>query len=131
MTQDQLTFAGSILVLATLMALWLLRRAKLRRARNWPAADGRVVAANVTLKSAGAQLGSAAYFAELKYSYKVQGQTYLGKMRRRFMLKGRAETWVAGYVRNRLTVRYNPAKVCDSVLLEHDHLPSESATTAS
>jgi hypothetical protein len=129
MNQDQVIFAGSILVLSILTALWLLRRAKLRRARNWPTVAGHVESAAVTLNSGGGQPGSAAYYADLTYSYHLQGQGHRGNLRRRFILKAAADKWIAKYTSSdALTVRYNPAKARDSVLLESDHPRSARPT---
>lgn len=122
MNQDLVIFVSSILVLGVMAALWLLRRAKLRRAQNWPIVGGRLESAAVTLKSGGGQPGSAAYYAELKYSYEARGQVYRSALRRRFMLKGAAENWIARYAnRIPLTVRYDPSRVHDSVVLDSDH----------
>lgn len=122
MNQDQVIFALSVLVLGIMAVLWLARREKLRRARNWPVTTGRLESAAITLKSSGGQPASAAYYAELKYSYQTRGQTHRGSLRRRFMLKGAAEKWTAKYANgNPLTVRYDPSKVHDSVVLEADH----------
>jgi hypothetical protein len=123
--QDQVISAISALVLAILTALWFMGRAKLRRARNWPTVQGRIESTSVTLKSGGGQPGSAAYYAEVKYSYTVQEQTYFGSLRRRFILKGRADKWVETYSKaNVLMVRYNPQKIKDSVLLKNDQVSS-------
>jgi hypothetical protein len=43
MNQDHAVFAGSILVLAAMAAIWLLRRSKLRRTRRWHVAFGLIV----------------------------------------------------------------------------------------
>jgi hypothetical protein len=127
--QDQVISAIAVLVLATLTALWLMRRAKMRRASDWPTEVGHVESTAVTLESGGGQPGSAAYYAELKYSYAVRGQTYFGGVRRRFILKGRADKWIAGFAKSKvLTVRYNPEKARDSVLLESDHVGAGSAS---
>jgi hypothetical protein len=120
----------SLLVLGVFFAAWLLRRAKRRRARIWPSEQGQVLSANVVLKSDGGQPGSAAYYAQLEYSYTVHGQTYLGRLRRRFILKGRADKWIESFARNGvLTVRYNPQKAQDSVLLESDRTGDVSASS--
>ena len=122
MNQDQAIFAGSILVLSILAALWLLRRAKLWRARNWPTVVGRLESAAVSLTSGGGQPGWAAYYADLTYSYQVQDHAHRGTLRRRFILKGAADKWIAKFTNSDcLTVRYNPAKARDSVVLESDH----------
>ena len=69
MNQDQVIFAGSILVLAVIAAIWLLRRSKLQRTRHWPVAAGHVESTAGTSESSGAQPGSAEHYPELKYSY--------------------------------------------------------------
>jgi len=125
--QDQVIFAITVLTLATLTAFWLMRRAKMRRARNWPTEVGRVESTDVVLKSDG---GQSAHYAELKYSYTVQGHTYSGAMRRRFILKGRADKWIAGFADSKaLTVKYNPEKAKDSVLLDSDRLRTENISS--
>jgi hypothetical protein len=119
--QDKFISAISIVVVATAAVFWLLKRMKLRRARSWPSEVGRVESSSVRLESGGGQPGSAAYYAELKYSYTVQGRSYSGGLRRRFILKGRADKWIGKYSSgNPLTVRYNANKVEDSLLLESD-----------
>ena len=81
----------------------------------------------MTLKSDG---GQPAYYAELKYFYTVQGQTYFGGLRRRFILKQRADKWIAGFANSKvLTVRHNPEKAKDSILLESDHIGADSASS--
>ena len=120
MNQDQVVFAGSLLVLAILTVMWLLKKAKQRRARNWPSAAAAVESSSVTLVSGGGQPGAAAYYAELRYSYEVQGQRYQGRLRRRFILKGRADKWTAECAGKPLTVRYNGENPGDSVVLESD-----------
>jgi hypothetical protein len=123
--QDLVVSAISVLVLSALTALWLMRRIKLQRARNWPTMQGRVESTSVTLESGSGQPGSVAYYAEVKYSYAVHQQAHFGSTRRRFILKGRADKWAERYSRgNALTVRYNPQNVEDSVLLENDQLSS-------
>jgi hypothetical protein len=116
----------SILILAGIAALWLRKRMRLKRAHSWPAVHGNVVTTSVTLKSGGGQTGSAAYYAEVRYSYAVAGQNYSGALRQRFMLKGRAEKWVDTFATaNPLTVRYNPKSANDSVLLIDDLDPHD------
>jgi len=125
--QDNIVMAISFVVVAAFVVFWLLKRAKLRRSQSWPTEVGRVESTAVVLKSGGGQPGAAAYYAELKYSYTVQGQTYSGWLSRRFILKGRAEKWIARYGNNDpLTVRYNPAKARDSVLLDTDNLEAQA-----
>jgi hypothetical protein len=118
---DSFLFVFSLLVLGVFLARWVAQRVKRRRARNWPVALGDLRSANVVLESAGGQPGAAAFYAQLEYSYTIQGQIHFGRLRRRFMLKGRAERWIESFAKNGvLTVRYNPQKVEDSVLLESD-----------
>ncbi len=121
--QDNIVMAISFVVVAAFVVFWLLKRAKRRRAQSWPTEVGHVESTAVVLKSGGGQPGAAAYYAELKYSYTVEGQTYSGGLSRRFILKGRADKWIAQYGNSDpLTVRYNPAKAKDSVLLDTDNL---------
>jgi len=121
--QDNIVMAISFVVVAAFVVFWLLKRAKLRRAHHWPTEVGHVESTAVVLKSGGGQPGAAAYYAELKYSYTVEGQTYSGGLSRRFILKGRADKWIAKYGNSDpLTIRYNPAKAKDSVLLDTDNI---------
>ena len=128
MNQDQIIFAGSVLVLAVLIVVSLLKRAKQRRAHHWPSVVGHIESTGVTLSSGGGQPGAAAYYAELKYSYKIDGQSYQGALRRRFILKGRADKWIDGFAKsNSLTVRYNRENPGDSLVLDDDHVLPASA----
>ncbi|HMG85520.1 MAG TPA: DUF3592 domain-containing protein [Terracidiphilus sp.] len=114
-------FTISILFLTGVAALWLRKRLRMKQARSWPTATGAVAATSVTLRSGGAQPGSAAYYAEIRYSYVVAGQNYPGTLRQRFILKGRADKWIENYANcKQLTVRYNPRKTKDSLLLADD-----------
>ena len=128
LNQENFVMAISFAFVGAVVVFWLLKRAKLRRAHNWPTEVGHVESTAVVLKSGGGQPGAAAYYAELKYSYTVQGQTYSGGLSRRFILKGRADKWIAKYANGEpLTVRYNPGKAKDSVLLDTDNLEAQSA----
>jgi hypothetical protein len=119
--QNMFWFTISILFLAGAAALWLRKRLRLKHARSWPVASGTVLATSVTLRSGGAQPGSSAYYAEVKYSYIIEGQSYPGTLRQRFILKGRADKWIENYANGKpLTVRHNPRKARDSVLLAED-----------
>jgi hypothetical protein len=123
--EDAVVSLVSLAVLGFFFVRWLLRRAKLRRARNWPSELGRVQSTSVVLSSGGGQPGSAAFYAEVTYSYVVQGQTCSGVLRRRFLLEGRANKWMDSFAKSEvLTVRYNPQKIEDSVLLESDQAAS-------
>src|ERR1700722_6762820 len=119
--QNMFWFTISILFMAGAATLWPRKRLPLKHARSWPPAHGKVVATSVILRSGGAQPGSAAYYAEVKYSYIIEGQSYLGTLRQRFILKGRADKWIENYANGKpLTVKYNPRKTKDSVLLAED-----------
>ena len=80
--QDNIVMAISFVVVAAFVVFWLVKRAKLWRAQSWPIGVGRVESTAVVLKSGGGQPGAAAYYAELKYSYTVQGHTYSGGLSR-------------------------------------------------
>jgi Protein of unknown function (DUF3592) len=119
--QNTIWLIVSILFLATAAALWVRKRIKLRHARDWPTETGRVDSSSVHLETAGGQPGAAAFYAQVKYSYAVQGQSFSGALRRKFMLKGRADKWIGRYTNGvPLTVRYNPADPKDSVLFEDE-----------
>ena len=60
----------------------------------------------IPLKTGTGQPDSAAYFAEVRYSYRVQGITYQGHLGKRFLMKGRADRWVSGHPRQDLCVRH-------------------------
>jgi hypothetical protein len=121
--QDNIVMAISFILVAAFVVFWLLKRVKLRRAKSWPTEVGRVESTAVVLKSGGGQAGAAAYFAELKYSYTVQGHTYSGGLSRRFILRGRADKWIRRYTTHQpLSIRYNPAKANDSVLFDREQL---------
>jgi hypothetical protein len=123
MNQDTVILVISILFVATAAAFWVSKRVKLRHARAWPTEAGRVESTSVTLQSGGGQPGAAAYYAEVRYSYAVQGQAFSGALRHRFMLKGRADKWVGGYTNGiPLTIRYNPSNPEDSVLFEDEQV---------
>lgn len=118
MNQDQVIFAASVVVLAVLSAVWLRDKAKRQRARNWPTAPGQVESTDLVLTSGGGQPGAAAFYAEVKYVYEVAGETYRGILRRRFILKGRADKWISEIAaRNQVTVHYDPETPRDSFVL--------------
>ena len=59
------------------------------------------------------------WVAHVRYAYEVLGQSHSGGLAREFILMGRAEKWIAIYPTGRaLTVRVNPHRPADSILLE-------------
>lgn len=111
-----------ILAGAVLFGRWLSQRRKYRLAASWPVELGHLDSSRVVFESGGGQPGVAsAYYGELKYSYTVQGTSYPGSTRRRFMRKDSAEKWTQQFTTSdMLTVRYNPDAPADSVLREED-----------
>ena len=111
-----------ILAGAVLVGRWILERRKYRLAASWPVELGHLDSSRVVFQSGGGQPGVAsAYYAELKYSYAVQGAPYSGSVRRRFMRKDSAESWIQRFTNsNTLTIRYSPDAPADSVLREED-----------
>lgn len=100
---------------------WILQRRKYRLAASWPVQMGHLESSRVVLESGGGQPGAAAYYAELRYSYAVQGTRYSGFVRRRFIRKQSAEGWTRRFTNSdMLTVRYSPNTPADSVLREED-----------
>ena len=119
--QDNIWLAISVVVLAIVAGGWLLRRAKLRRARSWPTTAGRVESSVMRLQSRGNN--QSIWVAEVQYSYTVDGGSSSGSLRRTFLLNKSAEKWIANYPNGRpVTIRYNPNKTNDSVLDERDQI---------
>lgn len=118
MSSEQIELLISIAVIAA-VAVYLIGRAMKRsQARTWPMEQGRVESTAVRLEGSSTQQ---AYYAEVRYSYTVQGQSYSGQLRRRFMRKGSADKWIAGYAQGRpLTVRYNSKNARHSMLFERE-----------
>jgi hypothetical protein len=118
------TWVSILCILAGVVVFgrWILQRRKYRLAASWPVELGRLESSRVVLSTSGGQPGvAAAYYAELKYSYAVQGTSYSGLARRRFIRKESAESWVQRFTTsNMLTVRYSPDAPADSVLREED-----------
>lgn len=120
---------GFTLVFVVLLCRWILQRLKVRRAAAWPVEVAHMQSSGVALSSGGGQPGAAAYYAELRYSYTVQGTSHEGSVRRRFMRKESAEAWIQKFTTaDVLTVRYNPGNPADSVLLEGDQVDTVRAT---
>jgi hypothetical protein len=115
--QNSFWLVASIAVLAALAAYWVYSRLKLRRARTWPAGEGRVNSTQLRLQGTGSQ--QSRWIGEVTYSYDVAGVAYSGRLRRSFLLHGSATKWAEAYSNGRLlAVRYNPKNSRDSVLLE-------------
>lgn len=111
--------AVSSAVLAAVAVVWLRRRVKLHQARRWPIGEGRVDSTVIRLERQSTY--QSVFVAEVMYSYAVQGATYSGRLRRTFLLIGRAEKWTGNYASGRsLNIRYNPGKVRDSVVFERE-----------
>jgi hypothetical protein len=119
MNQNNVVLAISVVVLAAVVVVWVLRRMKLRRARSWPKEVGKVDATTLKLESIGNNQSN--WFAVVQYSYGIQGTAYTGTLRRQFLLKGSAEKWIGIYSAGAaVTVRYDPANSRDSVLFDDD-----------
>lgn len=90
---------------------WLRRRA----ARNWPQAEGRIEFAAFRQPNRHSNL----YFvAELGYSYMIDGGHYAGHYRRTFYDAASAASFVAALKGRTIQVRYHPANLAKSLLLE-------------
>jgi len=119
MNQNNIVLGISIVVLAAIVAFWVLKRMKLRRARSWPKETGKVDATTLKLESTGNN--RSACVAVVQYSYSVQGAAFAGALRRQFLLKGSAEKWIGKYTTGLpLTVRNDAANAKDSVLFDDD-----------
>jgi hypothetical protein len=119
MNQDQIISFGFIVFGAIVCALMLWQRLKRHRARHWPTATGHVETTRVFLQGRGAD--QSRWVAEVNYLYEAQEAPHLGRLTRDYFLPGRAEKWIARYPHGRvLTIRVNPARVADSVLIEDE-----------
>jgi hypothetical protein len=119
MNSDLLWLLLSVALVAVAAALWVRKRMKLRRARNWPTEAGRVDSTDVRLESRGDT--QSVYVAEVTYSYSKGENTSGGKLRRTYLLKGHADKWVALYPQGRaITIRRNPDHPADVVLFEDE-----------
>jgi uncharacterized protein DUF3592 len=109
----------SILCAVGVLGFMLLKVLKRRRARNWPTAAGHVESTRVFLQERGEN--QSMFVAEVRYAYQVLGETHAGVLARDFLLRGRADKWLGGYPSGRaLTVRVNPHKPTDSLVLERE-----------
>ena len=119
MQQDVIWSVLSIVVLAIVLGMWVMKRLKIRRSHNWPAEAGRVEATDLRLESRGGT--QSVFVAAVKYSYSFEGSTYFGWLRRNYMLRDSAEKWLANFPDGRsLLVRRNPKTPSDSVLNERE-----------
>lgn len=117
--QNSFWLVASIAVLGALAAYWVHSRLRLRRARTWPAGEGRVNSTQLRLQGTGSQ--QSRWMGEATYSYDVAGVAYSGRLRRSFLLHGSAVKWAEAYSCGRLlVVRYNPKNFRGSVLLESE-----------
>jgi hypothetical protein len=131
MNENTVMLSLVIAAAVALAVLILLKRAKRKSARNWPSAAGFLNSTAVSLDSGRGQPGAAAYYAEIRYTYKAQGQPYEGTLRRRFLLKGRADSWIQSYASTRrLVIRFRPDRPQDSMLLEEDQANPDDAGAA-
>ena len=92
---------------------WLRRR----KARSWPAVQGRVHSADWRQP----RTGTNRYFlGDLSYYYFVEGHFYAGYHRRSFSTAAAASEWVKTMRGETIQVRYNPQIPGNSVLLDEE-----------
>ena len=109
----------SFLCVAGVGGYLLLTFLKRRRARHWPTAVGHVQSTLVRTEERGENMSKRV--AYVTYTYQVLGESHSGSFSREFMLDGRAQKWLGGYPIGRaLTVRVNPFKPADSLVLERE-----------
>jgi Protein of unknown function (DUF3592) len=98
---------------------WFLKYLKRRHARRWPTAVGHVQSTLVRSEERGENFVKRV--AHVTYTYEVLGESHSGSFTREFILDFRAQKWVGGYpVGRALTVRVNPHKPADSLVLERE-----------
>lgn len=102
-----------VLMVIALTSAWLLW-AKKRRAESWPLIPARVERAVVEGTDTG-------YYADLAYSYEVNGEFYSGFYQKSFRVRRFAEEFVSITHGQQLLVRYHPEKPEDSVIRDQDN----------
>ena len=108
------TFAGGWM-LGTALWGWY----KKRESVTWPAVQGQVIATQIREES---HEEGRSFIPEVRYAYRVQGQTYTGDrlsfgLPPEFWSRHKAETFLADYpVGHPVTVFYNPEHPDDAVL---------------
>jgi hypothetical protein len=120
LNSDNIISFGFIILGALVLVVWFLTTyLKRRRARNWPTAAGHVQSTLVRTEERGENMSK--IVAYVSYTYEVLGESHSASFSREFMLDGRARKWVGGYPTGRvLTVRVNPFKPADSIVLERE-----------
>jgi Protein of unknown function (DUF3592) len=119
LNSDNIVSFAVILLGAAVAVWWLLNYLKRRRARNWPTAAGHVQSTLVRTEERGENMSK--IVAYVTYTYEVLGESHSASFSREFMLDSRARKWVGGYPTGRvLTVRVNPFKPADSIVLERE-----------
>src|SRR5579863_5519650 len=122
LNSDNIISFGVIILGAVVLVVWLLTYLKRRRARNWPTAAGHVQSTLVRTEERGENMSK--IVAYVSYTYEVLGESHSASFSREFMLDSRARKWVGGYPAGRvLTVRVNPFKPADSIVLEREQSP--------
>ena len=119
LNSDNIVSFAVILLGAAVAVWWLLNYLKRRRARNWPTAAGHVQSTLVRTEERGENMSK--IVAYVSYTYEVLGESHSASFSREFMLDSRARKWAGGYPTGRvLTVRVNPFKPADSIVLERE-----------
>lgn len=126
MSQDSIGSVLAIVVIGAGAAIWVRSQLKRKRARAWPVTMGQVESTAVRLEGSGTD--RARHIGEVVYSYRVQGQSYSGRLCRGFVLEGRAKKWLGEYLTGRpVSIRYNPENVSDSMMFEDEQAGARAA----
>jgi hypothetical protein len=119
MNSDKIWFALSLAVLLAFAVKQVLKLLRRRRAGAWPKANGQVVSTVLRLQERGGH--QSVWLGRVNYQYEMQEHSHFGFVERSFLLRGRADKWAGRFATGRpLTVRVNPQKPADSVLLENE-----------
>ena len=120
MNSDNIVSFGFIIFAAVIVVVWLLRKTlRSRRARRWPTAVGHVQSVLVRTEERGENMSKRV--AYVNYTYEVLGESHSGAFSREFLLDNHAQKWLGGYPIGRaLTVRVNPFKPADSLVVERE-----------
>jgi hypothetical protein len=119
MNSDKFWLALALVVLSALAVKQVLKLLKRRRAGAWPKANGQVESTVLRLQKRGG--GQSVWVGRVNYQYEMQEHSHFGFIERSFLLRGRADKWAERFAAGRpLSVRVNPQKPADSVLLENE-----------
>lgn len=122
--QNLFWLSASVLGLGAFGLLWSLKKKRLRTARAWPVRTGRIVSTDVRLEER--PDGSHMWMAQATYAFELGGETRTSRLRRTFLLEGRARQWAGRYPAERaVKIHCNPADPGDSAMFDDEQASAQ------